>query len=83
MDFPFDNLGNNNLGLGAVPSKVESGYSEKMLLSFFARANYSYNNRYLLTATVRADGSTVFSQKTNGAFSPLSPQLGVCPKKNS
>ena len=25
----FDNLGNNNLGLGAVPSKVESGYSEK------------------------------------------------------
>ena len=38
MDFPFDNLGNNNLGLGAVPSKVESGYNEKMLLSFFARA---------------------------------------------
>lgn len=29
IDFPFDNLGNNNLGLGAVPSKVESGYSEK------------------------------------------------------
>ena len=70
MDFPFDNLGNNNLGLGAVPSKVESGYSEKMLLSFFARANYSYNNRYLLTATVRADGSTVFSQKNKWGFFP-------------
>lgn len=70
MDFPFDNLGNNNLGLGAVPSKVESGYNEKMLLSFFARANYSYNNRYLLTATVRADGSTVFSQKNKWGFFP-------------
>ncbi len=60
-DFPFDNLGNNNLGLGATPAKVNSSYSEKMLISFFARANYSYKDRYLLTATVRADGSTVFS----------------------
>ncbi len=40
MDFPFDNLGNDYLGLGATPSKVESSYSEKMLLSFFARGNY-------------------------------------------
>lgn len=32
MDFPFDNLGNDYLGLGATPSKVESSYSEKMLL---------------------------------------------------
>ena len=63
MDFPFDNLGNDSLGLGATPSKVESSYSEKMLLSFFARGNYNYDNRYLLTATVRADGSTVFSNK--------------------
>lgn len=39
MDFPFDNLGNDYLGLGATPSKVESSYSEKMLLSFFARGN--------------------------------------------
>ena len=29
MDFPFDNLGNDYLGLGATPSKVESSYSEK------------------------------------------------------
>lgn len=64
MDFPFDNLGNDYLGLGATPSKVESSYSEKMLLSFFARGNYNYDNRYLLTATVRADGSTVFSNKS-------------------
>ena len=61
MDFPFDNLGNDYLGLGATPSRVESSYSEKTLLSFFARGNYNYDNRYLFTATVRADGSTVFS----------------------
>ena len=70
MDFPFDNLGNDYLGLGATPSKVESSYSEKMLLSFFARGNYNYDNRYLLTATVRADGSTVFSNKNKWGFFP-------------
>lgn len=70
MDFPFDNLGNDYLGLGATPSKVESSYSEKMLLSFFARGNYNYDNRYLFTATVRADGSTVFSNKNKWGFFP-------------
>lgn len=38
MDFPFDNLGNDNLGLGATPSKVNTNYYDKTLLSFFARA---------------------------------------------
>ena len=40
------------------------------MLSFFARGNYSYDNRYLLTATVRADGSTVFSYKNKWGFFP-------------
>lgn len=68
MDFPFDNLGNDNLGLGATPSKVNTDYYDKTLLSFFARANYNYDNRYLLTATVRTDGSTVFSNKNKWGF---------------
>lgn len=51
MDFPFDNLGNDYLGLGATPSRVESSYSEKTLLSFFARGNYNYDNRGALAKT--------------------------------
>lgn len=70
MNFPFDNLGNDNLGLGATPSRVASSYSDKTLLSFFARANYNYNNRYLFTATMRADGSTVFSNKHKWGYFP-------------
>jgi len=70
MDFPFDNLGNDNLGVGATPSRVETGYSDKKLLSFFARANYNYDNKYLLTATLRADGSTVFSDKNKWGYFP-------------
>lgn len=69
-DFPFDNLGNDNLGIGATPSKVATSYSDQMLVSFFARGNYSYNNRYLLTATIRADGSTVFSNNHKWGYFP-------------
>lgn len=70
MDFPFDNLGNDNLSLGATPSKVASSYASNSLLSFFTRANYNYDNRYLFTATMRADGSTVFSAKNKWGYFP-------------
>lgn len=70
MDFPFDNLGNDNLGLGATPSAVRTSYENKALVSFFARGNYNFDNRYLLTATVRADGSTVFSKKNKWGYFP-------------
>jgi len=69
-DFPTDKLGNDNLGLGATPSKADTDYYEKMLVSFFAQANYSYKNRYLFTATVRADGSTVFSKNNKWGYFP-------------
>lgn len=69
-DFPFDDLGNNNLGLGATPSLVNTSMSDKKLLSFFARGMYNYDNRYLLTATVRADGSTVFAKNNKWGYFP-------------
>jgi TonB-linked SusC/RagA family outer membrane protein len=69
-DFPFDNLGNDNLGLGATPSKVLTDFRDQMLLSFFTRVNYNYKDRYLFTATVRADGSTVFSSKNKWGYFP-------------
>ena len=69
-NFPSDNIGNDNLGLGAVPSKVNTSFGDKTMLSFFARGNYSFNDKYMLTATVRADGSTVFSYKNKWGFFP-------------
>ncbi len=39
-------------------------------LSYIARANYSYNDRYLLTATFRADGSSLFPSNNRWAYSP-------------
>lgn len=39
---------------------VNSNQNETGLISYFARANYGYDGRYLLTATVRRDGSSKF-----------------------
>lgn len=70
QDFPFENLGNDNLGLGAKPSRVITNRYERKLLSFFARVNYNYDNRYLATATLRADGSTVFAKNHKWGYFP-------------
>lgn len=69
-DFPFENFGTDNLGLGATPSKVNTTRTTSMRLSFFARGFYSYDDRYMLTATFRADASTVFSPKHKWGFFP-------------
>jgi len=39
----------------------ELSLTENSLASFFIRANYSYKNKYLLTVTGRADGSSKFA----------------------
>jgi TonB-linked SusC/RagA family outer membrane protein len=48
-----------NLGLNASQG-ISSGYSNWSLLSYMGRVAYSYNDKYLLTATVRRDGSSKF-----------------------
>ncbi len=40
------------------------------LVSFLGRVNYDYNNRYLLTASARADGSSRFSKNNRYGFFP-------------
>lgn len=52
------NLG-QTIGFGSNQSAF-SGASGNTLISYLARANYSFRNKYLLTATVRRDGSSRF-----------------------
>ncbi|HTI09432.1 MAG TPA: TonB-dependent receptor [Puia sp.] len=47
------------IGFGSVQSGG-SAATGNTLLSYLARANYSYKDRYLLTATIRRDGSSRF-----------------------
>lgn len=44
--------------------------AELYLLSFFGRANYSFGQKYLLTATLRADASSRFSKDTRWGYFP-------------
>ncbi|HEY4207820.1 MAG TPA: TonB-dependent receptor, partial [Puia sp.] len=56
---PNEQLGLNGLNLG-VPQPVVSTTSEWSAASFLARAFYSYKDKYLLTMSVRDDGSSKF-----------------------
>lgn len=49
----------DNVGL-ANSFEIGSGYSKWTLLSLLGRVNYSYKDKYLLSATVRRDGSSKF-----------------------
>ena len=69
-EFPLDALGVDALGLGAVAKKITSGKTDSRKLSFFARAFYNYEDRFMLTATVREDASSVFSAKNKWGFFP-------------
>ena len=44
--------------------------SERRLLSFLARVRYGYLNRYLLEATARADGASVFAANNKWGYFP-------------
>ncbi len=62
--FPADYVQNSNLGLAntivADPNNP-ANFFERGLISYMARLNYAYDNRYLLTATVRRDGASVLA----------------------
>lgn len=67
--FSNDDLSYNGIG-SAVDHGVPSyALSERMMLSYLARVRYNYKDRYLFTAAVRVDGSSVFGAKNKyGVF---------------
>lgn len=68
-------FGPNNLGSGEqlLTGDVSSSANMYKLISFFGRANYSYADRYILSATVRRDGSSKFGAENKwGTFPSVS-----------
>lgn len=70
-DFVNEALGNENMGAGN-PEKngIWNGYSDNKLVSGMFRLNYVYDNKYLLTLTARADGSSKFGKNNKWAMFP-------------
>jgi TonB-linked SusC/RagA family outer membrane protein len=64
-------LGNMNLGTNYIDNSRPPSYeAEEKLLSFFGRANYSYDNRFLLSLSLRADGSSKFAEGNQWGYFP-------------
>ena len=49
---------------------VSTGYTKSSMLSFFGRVNYSYAGKYLLQASLRADGSSVLAEGHKWGYFP-------------
>ncbi len=62
----------NNLAAGddVRSSDVGSYKGNAKLISFFGRLNYNYRNRYMLTATIRNDGSSRFGSNNKWGLFP-------------
>lgn len=69
QNVPNNSEGDYYLSLGNNRNVTDFG-SLNTVASYFGRANYSYQNRYLLTATIRADGSSKFSGNNRWGYFP-------------
>lgn len=81
-DFYNDDLKWNNLTyastIDGIPA-IQSGTKETVRnISFYGRAGYSFNSRYMLQATIRRDGSSVFGKDNRwGTFPSISAAWNI------
>lgn len=71
-NYPDDKVQTINAAALITPNYDD--IQEWSLLSYLARVNYSYKNKYLLTATIRSDGSSRFG--TNNRYGTF-PSVGL------
>jgi len=69
-NFSTDYFSYNNLGAGSTNPSAASNASEFALNSYFGRINYSLKEKYLVTFTGRADGSSKFGENHKYSFFP-------------
>ncbi len=59
-----------NMALGTTDRHTSTVQAGQKIASFFGRINYQYDSRYLLTLTLRADGSTKFAPERQWGYFP-------------
>jgi TonB-linked SusC/RagA family outer membrane protein len=77
-NFPADNISYNNLALSnpyaltgyQVNFGADGLYNQSRLISDFGRLSYNYNQKYLLQASLRRDGSSVFGADHQWGYFP-------------
>lgn len=79
-DYAVSSMGADNIQSGNSLKKgeVTSDRNEYKLISLFARAHYSFNDKYMITGTVRRDGSSKFGKNNKwGTFPSVSAAWAV------
>jgi TonB-linked SusC/RagA family outer membrane protein len=69
-NFVDESTGVNDISKGTVPLEYSSNRWATNRLSYFGRVNYNLNNKYLLTASFRADGSDKFGKGNRWGYFP-------------
>lgn len=73
-NFPTDDLGYSNIGLGSPNGNFRTDWGTNMyeklrLISFYGRANYDYRGKYIMQLSLRRDGSSAFGKNNRwGTF---------------
>jgi TonB-linked SusC/RagA family outer membrane protein len=62
--------GFNNLSSATIATLPKNNIAKDNLMSFLGRVAYGYNNKYLLTASIRADGSSKFGNENKWGYFP-------------
>ena len=70
VGYPTDKTLYYDLGSASGGNSISSYRWDSRLISAFARANYSFNDKYLITATVRADGDSKFGNNNKWGVFP-------------
>lgn len=71
LDIMINNIASTEFGSGKVGAFVSNSYATKdELQSYFGRANVSIADKYLLTATLRVDGSSKFGGSNKYGYFP-------------
>lgn len=68
--FLWNNMGAIDITDAQYQASMGTGLSESALSSYMARVNYSFRDRYLLTASARWDGSSVLAEGNKWDFFP-------------
>lgn len=80
LDYPSDNITTLNTALQVLAPSIDPATGNLLgtfsiknqigLLSYLGRANYSYKDKYLLSASLRADGSSYFGPGNKWGYFP-------------
>ena len=72
QELPYSSYGISGMNSATAANSYYNSYGEDIssILSFFCRGIYNFSDRYILTGTIRTDGSSKFSGSNKWGFFP-------------